>query len=163
MHYLIWNCMASSKMYSMIQKINLDKIGIGASLLCAIHCAALPVLFTTLPLLGVELLENEKVELGFILFSLVVGSVALYNGYKKHHRKKLPLALFIMGMSLLFFANFYLEEGAETLVKMLGAATIIWAHVRNWQGCRQCDVCKLNVNMEVNLNTNQYHEKLNRK
>lgn len=124
----------------MIQKINLDKIGIGASLLCAIHCAALPVLFTTLPLLGVELLENEKVELGFILFSLVVGSVALYNGYKKHHHKK-PLALFITGISLLLFANFFLEESTETIVKMAGAATIILAHVLNWRGCRQCQIC----------------------
>jgi len=38
----------------MIQKLDLDKVGIGASLLCAIHCALLPVLFTTLPLLGVD-------------------------------------------------------------------------------------------------------------
>lgn len=124
----------------MIQKINLDKIGIGASLLCAIHCAALPVLFTTLPLLGVELLENEEIELGFILFSVVVGSVALYNSYTKHHGKKLPFILFIIGISLLFFANFFLASG-ETIVKMIGAAAIIWAHALNWQGCRQCERC----------------------
>jgi len=52
----------------MIQKLNLDKVGIGASLLCAIHCALLPVLFTTLPLMGVELLKSKHVEPGFILF-----------------------------------------------------------------------------------------------
>ena len=80
----------------MIRKLNLDKVGIGASLLCAIHCALLPVLFTTLPLMGVELLENEQVELGFILFSLVVGCFALYNGYKKHHHKKLPSRVLLL-------------------------------------------------------------------
>lgn len=42
-------------------------------------------------------LENEKVELGFILFSLVVGSVALYNGYKARlsHTSTLHQVLFI--------------------------------------------------------------------
>jgi len=126
----------------MILKLNLDKVGIGASLLCAIHCALLPVLFTTLPLMGVELLENEQVELGFILFSLVVGCFALYNGYKKHHHKKLPLLLFITGISLLFFANFFLEGGTETIVKMAGAAVIVCAHIINWRCCRQCELCK---------------------
>jgi hypothetical protein len=84
------------EIFKMILKLNLDKLGIGASLLCAIHCALLPVLFTTLPLMGIELLENEQVELGFILFSLVVGCFALYNGYKKHHRKISPLKVFVL-------------------------------------------------------------------
>ena len=109
----------------MIQKLNLDKIGISASLLCAVHCALLPVLFTTLPLFGVELLENSNVELGFIFFSLIVGSITLYDGYKKHHHKVLPLMLFIVGILLLFFANFFLEETSETIVKMVGASLII--------------------------------------
>jgi len=115
----------------MIAKINLDKVGIGASLLCAFHCALLPVLFTTLPLLGVELLENERIELGFILFSLVVGYFALYNGYKRHHHKTLPLFVFVAGIALLLFANFLLEDSRETIVKITGAATIITAHVLN--------------------------------
>ena len=126
----------------MIAKINLDKVGIGASLLCAVHCALLPVLFTTLPLLGVELLENKHVELGFILTSLIIGSFALYNGYKKHHQKIIPLFVFVAGITLLFVANFLLEEKEETIVKMAGATTIIIAHVLNWQSCRSCKICK---------------------
>ena len=54
--------------FKMIQKLNLDKVGMGASLLCGIHCALLPVLFTTLPLIGAELLKSKHVEPGFILF-----------------------------------------------------------------------------------------------
>jgi hypothetical protein len=30
----------------------LDVVGAGASFLCAVHCAAMPVLLTTLPLAG---------------------------------------------------------------------------------------------------------------
>ncbi len=132
----------SKNIFEMIQKLNLDIVGIGASLLCAIHCALLPVLFTTLPLMGIELLENDQVELGFILFSLVVGCFGLYNGYKKHHHKKLPLLLFITGILLLFFANFFLEDSIESIVKMVGAAAIVTAHLNNWRSCRECKLCK---------------------
>jgi hypothetical protein len=40
----------------------LDSIGITASTLCAIHCAAMPLLFTSLPLLGLGFLANAWVE-----------------------------------------------------------------------------------------------------
>lgn len=126
----------------MISKINLDKVGIGASLLCAIHCALLPLFFTTLPLMSIEILENEQVELGFILFSLIVGCFALYNGYKRHHLKTLPLFVFVAGIALLLFANFLLEDSRETIVKITGAATIIIAHILNWHFCKQCTICK---------------------
>jgi len=126
----------------MMQKLDLDKIGIGASLLCAIHCALLPVLFTTLPLLGVELLENENVELGFILFSLVVGCFALYNGYKKHHHKILPICVFVAGIALLLFASFWLEDNMETSGKIAGAAFVITAHILNWYNCIHCKICQ---------------------
>ena len=126
----------------MIAKINLDRVGIGASLLCAIHCAFLPVLFTTLPLFGVELLENKYVELGFILTSLIIGSFALYNGYKKHHHKIVPLFIFISGIAILLVANFLLEDNVETIVKIAGATSIIIAHLLNWQSCRSCKICK---------------------
>ena len=126
----------------MISKINLDKVGIGASFLCAIHCALLPLLFTTLPMLSVELLENKKVELGFIVFSLIVGCSALYNGYSRHHHKTLPLFVFIAGIALLFIAHYLLEYNWETLVKIIGAITIIIAHTLNWHFCKQCSICK---------------------
>jgi len=126
----------------MIAKINLDKVGIGASLLCAIHCALLPVLFTSLPLMGVELLENKQVELGFILSSLIIGCFALYNGYKKHHHSALPLLVFVTGVTILLFANFFLMDNAETIIKISGASIIITSHMLNWHSCKHCKICK---------------------
>lgn len=131
----------SKPTFLMTTRINLDKIGIGTSLLCAVHCILLPVLFTTLPLMGVEILENELLELVFILFSLIIGCLAMYNGYSKHHHKLLPLVLFILGISLLFFANFFLEDNQETIIKIIGATTLIIAHLINWQNCKRCIIC----------------------
>jgi len=63
-------------------------------------------LFTTVPLFGVELLENKNIELGFIITSLIIGCFALYNGCKKQHHKISPLIVFVASIMLLFFANF---------------------------------------------------------
>jgi hypothetical protein len=43
-----------------------DQLGITASLACAIHCAALPFLITTLPLLGLDFLANKWIEIVMI-------------------------------------------------------------------------------------------------
>ena len=40
----------------------LDVVGAGASFLCALHCAAMPVLLTTLPLAGLEILASHRLE-----------------------------------------------------------------------------------------------------
>ena len=43
-------------------KINWDALGITASLACAIHCALLPLFFTSLPILGINIIENPVVD-----------------------------------------------------------------------------------------------------
>jgi hypothetical protein len=40
----------------------LDRIGMTASTACAIHCAAVPLLITSLPLIGLGFLANPWVE-----------------------------------------------------------------------------------------------------
>ena len=43
----------------MNHKINWDGLGVTTSLICAIHCAVLPLLFTSLPLLGGDIIHND--------------------------------------------------------------------------------------------------------
>jgi MerC mercury resistance protein len=83
-------------------KINWDALGISASIACAIHCALLPLVFTSLPLFGVDIIENIAFEYGMIILALVVGIYSLYHGYKKHHHNILPIALFVAGIGFLF-------------------------------------------------------------
>ncbi len=118
-----------------LRKLNLDVLGIGASLLCALHCAVLPLLMTLLPLLGFRLLENEMLEYGLMAFTMLVGSVALYRGYRHHHRQSKALLLFITGLVLLLLGHF-LETGLTGLgIIATGALFIIIAH---WWNLRQC-------------------------
>jgi hypothetical protein len=41
-------------------KINFDALGIVASIACAIHCAILPLIISTLPLFGINIINNIK-------------------------------------------------------------------------------------------------------
>ncbi|WP_295117853.1 MerC domain-containing protein [uncultured Chitinophaga sp.] len=121
-----------------------DMISIGASLACAVHCVLLPVLFTTLPLFGIEILENIYLEVLTILVSLLIGGRALWKGYRQVHGRVYMLAWFGTGMLMMVAGNFVHGSTFEIVAKLGGATLVIMAHVRNWQRSRQCHVCKTN-------------------
>lgn len=112
-------------------KLNWDTAGIITSIACAIHCALLPVLVTSLPVFGVDLIENAYFEWGMILLTLLIGCYALIHGYVKHHRSFLPLAIFLSGFTLLVLKQFV--PVYETWLLAIAVAAIIAAHYINFQ------------------------------
>ena len=64
-------------------KVNWDAFGIAASLACAIHCALLPLVLTSLPLFGVNIIDNISFEILMIVLAFSVGAYSLYHGWKK--------------------------------------------------------------------------------
>lgn len=120
--------------------IKWDAIGISASLVCAIHCLLLPVFFSTLPLLGIELMENMTLEIFTIAISLLAGSSALYTGYKKHHRRLWPLLLFVCSMAALILGNVLAPvwSPSELVFKSAGVTGILAAHIANWRYGKSC-------------------------
>ena len=116
------------------QKISLDTIGISASLLCAIHCAILPLFLTSLPLFGLEILHSKIFEYSMIAFAGIIGSYALYHGWKKHHHKTLPLIIFVTGFILLVLKEVFISN--EILLLIPAATFIVGAHVLNYRYCR---------------------------
>jgi MerC mercury resistance protein len=118
----------------MKQKINWDALGITASLACAIHCALLPLFLTSLPLFGINIINNTLFESGMILLAFCIGSFSLYHGYRKHHHSQTPLILFSLGIALLVLKQFYIQY--ETWLLVPGAIFIILAHLLNFRFCR---------------------------
>jgi len=147
----------------MLQKIILknssllDKISIGASAACAVHCVLLPLVFTTLPFLGIELMENIFLELATTGISLLIGGWAIWKGYKKHHRNKLILMLFIMGIVLLVTGNLFHAESIEMSLKFSGATLLITAHIYNWQKSRLCSNSKTPSKSLTNYDTTKLY------
>ena len=118
----------------MFKNWNWDAIGISASLACAIHCALLPLFFSSLPLLGINILHNYQFEFGMILVSFAIGAYSLYHVYKKHHHSYKPIILFSVGIAIMFSRMVFRE--IELYLLFPAAILIIYAHVNNHMRCR---------------------------
>lgn len=111
----------------------LDLLSMGASLLCAIHCVALPVFFSTLPLMGIELMENIWLELLTIAISMLAGGWAIWRAYRHHHGIVWMPVSFVAGVLLMVAGNFVQVEWVEMLTKALGAVVLVAVHIINWK------------------------------
>ena len=115
-------------------KINWDALGIGASLACAIHCAVLPLVLTSLPLFGINIVNNKAFEYFMIALAFVIGSYALWHGYKRHHHRIMPFFLFTAGMLLLLAKQYWHQY--ELLILPFAVLFIVSAHIINFRSCR---------------------------
>src|SRR5690606_7913135 len=90
-----------------------DRFGLTASLLCAIHCALLPLAIALLPSLGVAAwLGNEGFEEGFVVFATLFGLFTLVSGYRKHRAVR-ALRLLVPGLAILWFRSEERRVGKE--------------------------------------------------
>ncbi len=115
-------------------KINWDALGITTSVLCAIHCAVLPLFLATLPLFGINIIENMAFEMGMILLAFLIGTYALWHGFRLHHHSKLPLLLFVGGITFLVLKQVFIQHHVLLLVPAV--VFIIAAHIFNFKLCR---------------------------
>ncbi len=113
--------------------LHADFIGFSASLLCAIHCLALPFLLSLVPLAGSHFMHNHWFEYAIILLSLVVASYALIHGYRKHHHNLLPLIMVTTGFILIAAGHLLPIVWSESLLSGGGGVTIALAHLLNWK------------------------------
>lgn len=114
----------------------LDQLGMTASIACAIHCAALPFLITTLPLWGLNFLADSWVEITMICLSLMIGIWSLASSYPKH-RKLSPVLVLTIGF-VMIGSGHYLFHELEAILIPLGGLTIASAHLINWKYSRSC-------------------------
>jgi len=118
----------------MNKKINWDALGITASLACAIHCALLPLFFTSLPIFGVNVIENVAFELIMVILAFIVGAYSLYHGFKKHHHTLLPIIVFSVGFVFLILKLFFHQY--ENWLLIPAVFGIVFAHIINYKSCR---------------------------
>jgi MerC mercury resistance protein len=135
---------ALSKSEAMTAENRLDRLGAVASLACATHCAAMPLLIGLLPLIGLGFLANEHTEWALVGFSLGVGSLSLIPSYARKHRQWRPLLLFAFGAGLIIAVRLLAEDGSrlEAPAMTLGALLIAFAHMINRRLCRRCAACR---------------------
>jgi len=121
----------------------LDRIGITATSLCALHCILLPVLLPALPLLGLSFLADHAWEHVFLLITAVLGSAALFSGFKKYHRRIYPFYLLFLGVGIYWIKHDF-AESIQPYFILLGASLIVAAHIINLKLCNSCRACNEN-------------------
>jgi hypothetical protein len=112
----------------------LDRLGAAGSLLCAVHCALLPVVIALLPALGLAGLNSDGFERAFVAFATCIGLFSVAWGYRRHGAVR-ALGLLIPGLVALWFGILYppLHHALipHALVMTLGGSLVGLAHLAN--------------------------------
>lgn len=123
-----------------------DKIAIGLSIACALHCLALPLVISLLPSLLALGLADEAFHRWMVLGVIPMSVMALSMGCRLHRRFTV---IAVGGLGLLFLlaplvlGHEMLGEWGERTVTLTGAFLIATSHLRNFELCRahQADQC----------------------
>lgn len=112
-------------------KINWDALGITTSVACAIHCAVLPLVATSLPVFGINIIHNSLFEYSMIALAFFIGVYSLLHGYRKHHHNSVPLILFSTGILLLLAKQIW--HGWEVWFLVPAVVGVVAAHYLNYR------------------------------
>ena len=118
-----------------------DIVGIGLSLLCLVHCLALPVLIAFAPAILRGLPGDDITHRSLAVLIGFVGFLAFRSGYKVH-RRRWVLAAFITGLLMVSIAAALGDEVltgyGESAVTVCGGLLLVTAHLVNHSFCRSC-------------------------
>ena len=116
-----------------------DVLAISLSLLCTIHCLALPLAVVLLPSLAVLPLDDEAFHFWMVIAVLPTSAYALTMGCRKHKHYHL---LFLGGIGLAvliasaFLGHDLLGEEWEKILTVAGASIIALGHLLNYRLCQ---------------------------
>jgi len=121
--------------------INLDKVEIGFSAICALHCILLPVALIFLPSLSATFLGSEDFHKALLYFVVPSSTIALFLGCKMHGKNHVYV-YGAVGIGALLIASFFghdlFGESREKFLTLLGAGIISLGHIKNQKLCAEC-------------------------
>jgi CHASE2 domain-containing sensor protein len=109
-----------------------------ASILCAIHCAIVPIILTSLPLFGLGFLANPLIEWTMISLALVIGIYAIGLSYVRTHHRPLPMILLIAGFLVIIGGHLFVTNWREAIIVPIGGLLIATAHFFNFRYTGLC-------------------------
>lgn len=118
---------------SMAKNTTYDIIALSSSLVCAVHCAAVPIVLSFSSLASLHFLQNPLIEWSFIGIGVVFVFVSLWPSYKRTHHKSRPLIIAAIGFGLIALGRLDLNELWEVGHTVLGAIMVAVAHYINWK------------------------------
>ncbi len=111
-----------------------DKVGSVGALVCAAHCALLPLIIAALPALGISVLASTSLEWGFVCFASILALTSLWQGYRIH-RVYRALAFLLPGLlavwSGVLIPDLHHSVVPHAVVMSVGGTLIAVAHLVN--------------------------------
>lgn len=123
-----------------------DLVGIVASIGCAIHCAAMPFIFSYLPALGLSFLADESFHKVMALACFLIAIFAFIPGLRKHGNW-FPVSIGAGGLSLITFAAFGLAgeccPSCAAASSNSGNDTFAAVGIASEVDCEHCEECSV--------------------
>lgn len=118
------------------QKIGrIDRMAIGLSALCGVHCLVTSLLIGVLASVG-GVLESPLIHEGGLVLAIILGALALGAGALRH-RLLLPLTVGSLGLGVMAGALSLPHGWQETVCTLLGVSILSLAHLLNRQASVQ--------------------------
>jgi hypothetical protein len=114
-----------------------DKLAIGLSMICVVHCLVLPMLLILVPpFSGLFALDDEMFHQWMLYAVLPISIAALMIGHF-HHCSYEVFLVGSIGLSLIILSatlsHDVLGETGEVVLSILGSMIIAYGHFRNYQ------------------------------
>lgn len=110
-----------------------DRVGFAASLLCAIHCALVPILLALLPAFGLNVGGWVDIDQAFVVFATVLGATTLTLGYRRHRAFR-AWAVLVPALALVWvgsFSSVHDHSAIHAVVMTIGGVLLATAHFVN--------------------------------
>lgn len=118
-----------------------DIVGMGLSVLCAIHCLSVPFLMGVLPMLGLDFVGDLGFEWVMTSIIFLVAGVTYFNGYRRHRRAGVWV-FFVIGVIIFTVIRPMLGHdhghghfhGFEPyhFATIIGGTVFVLGHWKNW-------------------------------
>ncbi len=113
-----------------------DRVGIGVSGLCLVHCLIAPFALAVLPLWPAAFTLHAWLHVAFALVLIPITGYAMW-GARRWHGSRQAAGLLGAGLLLVVAAAFGpFGEMSAAVVTILGSVLLVAGHWRNWRACR---------------------------
>lgn len=116
-----------------------DRLGIGVSTVCAIHCLFFPVLIALMPVASVSSVSSDWLH---PLFVILIAPTVYFAAKRSHFARtvtSLLLAGFILILAGWLIGHYWLGFWAETVLTIGGSIVLITGHWRNYRHHQTCE------------------------
>lgn len=122
--------------------VGLDRLGITASVLCMLHCTALPVVAVALPAAGTAWDLADWLGWAAVATVALVAVLTLPRGFSRHAHST-PGVLAMLGLVALVAGEFLAGPGLGwgAVLTLTGGLAVVTAQLQNLKLLRHCRLC----------------------